>query len=86
MEMTLLSGKMDQESRSRVFSEFSDQKSGALFCTNVAARGLGIIHLLFSFLFFLHFSILFKTDIPQVDLVIQVGIPENLVSKRETSS
>ena len=43
VELTLLSGKMDQEMRSRVFSEFSQQKSGALFCTNVAARGLGIL-------------------------------------------
>jgi superfamily II DNA/RNA helicase len=35
-------GKMNQETRSAIFTEFLERKSGLLFTTNIAARGLGI--------------------------------------------
>lgn len=37
-------GKMDQETRSAVFADFLNRKSGVLFTTNIAARGLGILY------------------------------------------
>ncbi|XP_034547560.1 probable ATP-dependent RNA helicase DDX31 [Notolabrus celidotus] len=37
-----LHGNMKQEERSEVFQEFSTSKSGVLFCTDVAARGLDL--------------------------------------------
>uniref|UniRef100_UPI0037E960E5 ATP-dependent DNA helicase DDX31 n=1 Tax=Semicossyphus pulcher TaxID=241346 RepID=UPI0037E960E5 len=37
-----LHGNMKQEERSEVFQQFSGSKSGVLFCTDVAARGLDL--------------------------------------------
>ncbi|CAJ1069558.1 probable ATP-dependent RNA helicase DDX31 [Xyrichtys novacula] len=42
LSFTRLHGNMKQEERSEVFQEFSASKSGVLFCTDVAARGLDL--------------------------------------------
>lgn len=56
---------MDQKERSKVFKQFNQVKSGILFCTDIASRGLD-----FSFL---RFIVLFDVSPSYRDYINRVG-------------